>query len=133
MYGVDKNVEVLKCNVKEIKVEQKDQGKNLDQILSIVKESQKNLTSIENLLATKNFTNGGSLVNINIHGCGCGCNHSNNNTNNTNPGGLPNNTQTNCTDPNNVLSSGKSYEFFQYTLINKKHSKFYLGSSSINS
>ena len=40
MYGVDKNVEVLKCNVKEIKVEQKDQGKNLDQILSIVKESQ---------------------------------------------------------------------------------------------
>ena len=99
-----------------------------------MKESQKNITSIENILATKNISSG-SLVNINVNCCGCGCNNSNNsnNTNSTNPpGGLPNN-QTNCTDPKNVLISGKSYEFFQYTLINKKHSKFYLGSSSLNS
>ena len=77
-----------------------------------MKESQKNITSIENILATKNLSSG-SLVNINVNCCGCGCNNSNNsnNTNNTNPpGGLPNN-QTNCTDPNNVLISGKSYEF----------------------
>jgi hypothetical protein len=98
--------------------------------LVIVKENQKDLSSIENTLASKNFTNG-SLVNINI-GCGCGCNKSNS-TNNDTPGNLPNVTQTNCTDPNNVLGDGKSYEFFQYTLINKKHSKFYLGSSSLNS
>ena len=69
------------------------------------------MTIIENLIATKNFTSGSSLVNININGCGCGCNKSNG-TNNTTPGGLPNVTQTNCTDPNNVLADGKSYEFF---------------------
>jgi len=76
------------------------------------------------------------LVNINIKGCGCGCNESNSTGNGSTPGGPPgnntNNTQPNCTSPNNVLLDGKSYEFFQYTLINKKHSKFYLGSSSLN-
>jgi hypothetical protein len=98
--------------------------------LVIVKENQKDINSIENKLLSSNFTNG-SLVNINI-GCGCGCNHSNN-SNSTPPGNLPNTTQENCTDPNNVLVDGKGYEFWQYTLINKKHSKFYLGSSSVNS
>jgi hypothetical protein len=48
------------------------------------------LTSIENTLASKNFT-GGSLVKIDIGCCGCGCNSTNNTGNNT-PGGLPNNT-----------------------------------------
>jgi len=67
------------------------------------------LSSIENTLASKNFTNG-SLVNINI-GCGCGCKNGNNSNNDT-PGTLPNDTQTNCTDPKNVLADGKSYEFF---------------------
>ena len=88
------------------------------------------MNSIQNSLTKNNFT-GGSLVKINIGMCGC-CNNTNSSGNNT-PGNLPNVTQTNCTDPNNVLISGKSYEFFQYTLINKKHSKFYLGSSSLNS
>ena len=96
----------------------------------IVKENQKDINSIENKLSNSSFTNG-SLVNINI-GCGCGCNHSNG-TNNTDPGIPGNTTQENCTDPNNVLKDGKAYEFWQYTLINKKHSKFYLGSSSVNS
>jgi hypothetical protein len=40
LYGVDKNVESVKCNVKDIKVEQKEQGKDLDKILGIVKENQ---------------------------------------------------------------------------------------------
>ena len=75
----------------------------------IVKENQKDLSSIENTLASKNFTNG-SLVNIKIGG-GCGCKNGNNSNNDT-PGVLPNDTQTNCTDPNNVLADGKSYEFF---------------------
>lgn len=57
----------------------------------IVKENQKDLTSIENTLASKNFT-GGSLVKIDIGCCGCGCNSSNGTGNSTPPGGLPNNT-----------------------------------------
>ena len=36
LYGIDKNVEVLKCDVKHIKSEQKVQGNNLTQILDIV-------------------------------------------------------------------------------------------------
>jgi hypothetical protein len=77
--------------------------------LYIVKENQKDLTSIENTLTKNNFT-GGSLVKINIGMCGC-FNNSNNSGNNT-PGNLPNDTQTNCTDPSNVLVDGISYEFF---------------------
>ena len=95
----------------------------------IVKENQKDINSIENKLSNSSFTNG-SLVNINI-GCGCGCNKTNNTI--PDPGNPGNITQENCTDPNNVLKDGKAYEFWQYTLINKKHSKFYLGSSSVNS
>ena len=68
------------------------------------------MTSIENTLTKNNFT-GGSLVKINIGMCGC-CNNTNHSGNSTPPGNLPNDTQTNCTDPNNVLVDGKSYEFF---------------------
>ena len=92
------------------------------------------MTEIGNILATKNFSGSGSLVNINIKGCGCGCNESNSTGNGSTPDGPPGNNTNNtqCPDLNNVLLDGKSYEFFQYTLINKKHSKFYLGSSSLN-